>query len=109
MRFLFAIIILSFSLGTLWSGEKQNGVFANVGFAEGARNYLCKKCASHVCMKSMPASAKCPKGGIHQWHDLGECGTLIYQCAKCSTIVGSKRIPNYAACPSGGLHDWKRL
>jgi len=109
MKYFLISILISFSLCLLWAGEKQNNTFANGDFVNGTRNYLCKKCVSLVCMRKSPAYTKCPKGGVHEWTDLGECGANPYQCAKCATLVRSKKTPSYTSCPSGGVHDWKKL
>ena len=73
------------------------------------KNYQCTKCSVSVKGDSTPNYAGCPKGGHHQWTDLGEVGIANYQCKKCGILVQSKSTPNYAGCPSSGHHQWNKL
>jgi len=73
------------------------------------KNYQCSKCATHIKKDSTPSYGGCPKGGNHDWKDLGTVGNDNYQCKKCALLVQSKSTPSYGGCPSGGNHDWKKL
>ena len=73
------------------------------------KNYLCKKCYTHIENSSFPSIGGCPKGGHHEWVDLGEVGNINYQCKKCALLVQSKSLPSIGGCSSGGHHEWKKL
>ncbi|MCQ2307416.1 MAG: hypothetical protein MJ000_07625 [Bacteroidales bacterium] len=73
------------------------------------KNYQCKKCGTLIQSEKTPSSFNCPKGGMHQWQDLGEVGTDTYQCKKCGLIVNSKKTPSSFGCTSGGMHQWNKL
>ena len=75
------------------------------------KNYLCKKCGTLIQKDSSPSTSGCPKGGNHEWKDLGEIGDTNFQCKKCGTLVKTKSSssPSTSGCPSGGNHEWKKL
>lgn len=73
------------------------------------KNFQCKKCATALQSERMPSSFNCPKGGMHQWTDLGEVGLNNYQCKKCGLLLKSKNTPSSFNCPSGGMHQWTKL
>ena len=73
------------------------------------KNYQCKKCRTALKSERQPSSLNCPKGGSHQWHDLGEVGTVTYQCKKCGLLLKSKNQPSSLNCPNGGSHQWNKL
>ena len=73
------------------------------------KNWQCKKCGTHIKIEGTPNYGGCPKGGNHDWSNIGDVGDLNYQCKKCALLVQTKSTPNYGGCPSGGNHDWKKL
>jgi DNA-directed RNA polymerase subunit RPC12/RpoP len=73
------------------------------------KNYLCQKCKTHLQNDSQPSAFNCPKGGTHQWTNLGDVGSTNYQCKKCALLVQSKSMPSAFNCPSGGTHQWTKL
>lgn len=73
------------------------------------KNYQCKKCGTHITNDKTPSVLNCPKGGHHQWTDLGEVGTTNYQCKKCGLLLKSKNTPSVLNCLSGGHHQWTKL
>lgn len=73
------------------------------------KNFQCQKCETLVRKDKSPTSGGCPKGGNHNWKDLGTVGNDSYLCKKCSTLVKSKAIPTSYGCPNGGNHSWKKL
>lgn len=73
------------------------------------RNYQCAKCGVSIKSNTSPSPSGCPKGGFHQWFDLGEVGNDNYQCKKCGTLVQSKSHPSPSGCPNGGFHQWNKL
>lgn len=73
------------------------------------KNYLCLKCEILVKKDTIPSYSACPKGGNHNWKDLGFYGDNQFLCKKCSLLLKSKSMPNCAGCPKGGNHEWKKL
>jgi len=73
------------------------------------KNYLCSKCSTSLQSEKSPAVVNCPKGGHHQWSDLGETGPNNYQCRKCGLLLKSKNSPGVVNCSSGGHHQWSKL
>ena len=73
------------------------------------KNYCCSKCGTHIKNASSPNTSGCPKGGYHQWVDLGAVGDSNYQCKKCGLLVQSKSSPNTSGCTSGGYHQWTKM
>jgi len=73
------------------------------------KNYQCSKCGTALQSDKTPSTFNCPKGGYHQWTDLGEVGPNNYQCKKCGLLLKSKNTPSASNCPSGGYHQWTKL
>lgn len=73
------------------------------------RNYFCKNCRTVIRNAVKPSVFNCPKGGQHQWSDLGEVGATPYQCKKCGILVESKPQPSPYDCPESGTHQWSKL
>ena len=75
----------------------------------GLKNYLCIKCETLVKKDKYPSFSGCPKGGNHNWKNLGTYGDNQFLCKRCSVFLKSKYIPNCAGCPKAGNHEWKKL
>jgi hypothetical protein len=73
------------------------------------KNYQCGKCAVLIQNAATPSPFNCPKGGNHQWSDLGEVGSVNYQCRKCALLLHSKASPSPFGCTAGGNHQWNKL
>jgi DNA-directed RNA polymerase subunit RPC12/RpoP len=79
------------------------------------KNYLCRKCKTHIESASQPSNYNCPSGGLnsfHEWTNLGDVGSTNYQCKKCGVLVHSASTPSTYNCPTGGLnsfHQWTKL
>ena len=74
------------------------------------QNFQCKKCGILIQANSTPPSTNngCPKGGSHDWYDLGTVGTKNYQCKNCGTLIQANSTPPSVGCPKG-YHDWYEL
>lgn len=75
------------------------------------KNFECRKgCSTTLQSENTPNGGTCPKGGSHNWSDLGRVGMNNYECRKgCGAHLKSESTPNGGTCPKGGSHNWSKL
>ena len=75
---------------------------------DGKKIFECSYCHYIYYTSYMPPIVKCDKPGLnHDWHIIGEKGTVWFRCLYCKTCVCSTKTPIRSQCDLESKHVWE--
>ena len=75
---------------------------------DGKKIFECSYCHYIYYTNYMPPIVKCERPGMyHDWHIIGEKGTIWFRCLNCNTRVCSTRTPIRSQCDLESKHVWE--
>ncbi len=75
---------------------------------DGKKVFECSYCHYIYYTSYMPPIVKCDKPGLyHDWHIIGEKGTVWFRCLYCNTRVCCTRTPIRSQCDLESKHVWE--